>query len=73
MIVLLWTDILLWLLVISMFFAVRYIRTQDHLMEPWKRVMKSKIARGSLMVLSVYLIVVMRDSMHFRPQLEGGE
>lgn len=68
---LLWTDLLIWLLVAVITVGVSYTRKRPHLLEPWKRVGRSRLAMGSLVVLLVYVAVGLLDSIHYRPALES--
>ncbi len=69
----LWTDMLIWLLVAVIFFGVSHTRKHPHLLEPWHRVAKSRLAMGSLVVLLVYVVIGLMDSIHYRPAMEQGE
>ncbi|MBT3348056.1 MAG: ABC transporter permease [Thiotrichales bacterium] len=66
----LWTDILIWFLVAVIFFGVSYTRRRPHLLQPWRRVSKSRLAMWSLAVLMVYVVIGLLDSIHFRYSLE---
>ena len=71
----LWTDRLVYLLVIMSFFLVGYIRHREHLLGPWSRVFRRRLAMIAAVVLSAYVIVGLLDSIHFRsplPQQEDG-
>lgn len=71
----LWTDLLVYLLVIMAFLLVGYIRHRDHLRAPWARVFRRRLAMGAAVVLAAYVIVGLLDSVHFRaplPEQEGG-
>lgn len=68
---LLWTDLLIWLLVMVITLGVLYTRRHPHLMEPWRRVGRSRLAMGSLVVLLVYVVIGLLDSIHYRPALEA--
>ncbi len=70
---LLWTDLLIWLLVAVILFGVSYTRRRPHLLEPWYRVARSRLAMGSLVVLLVYVVIGLLDSIHYRPALEQSE
>lgn len=64
--VILWTDILIYILLATVVASVIYIRNRSYLLTPWKRVFQSKRAVISAMLLSVYVIVGLLDSVHFR-------
>ena len=69
-IVILWTDALLWLLVLAIALYGWHCRRQAHLAAPWARVFRSPAGVGSMVVLACYLAVGLADSMHFRQQLD---
>ena len=69
--VLLWTDILIWLLVaISSLFAW-YTVQHEHLSAPWRRVARSRTAMSALVVLAAYILVGLLDSVHFHPRIDN--
>ena len=69
--VLLWTDILIWLLVaISVLFAW-YTVKHEHLRAPWRRVAHSRTAMSALVILAAYILVGLIDSVHFHPRIEN--
>lgn len=65
----LWTDRLLFLLVIMAGFLVAYIRRKEHLRGPWMQVLRRPMAMGAMVVLSAYVLVGVLDSIHFRQSL----
>jgi peptide/nickel transport system permease protein len=69
--VFLWTDILIWLLVVVAILGARYSARQPHLRRPWQRVMRSPMAMGSALILLLFLLVALLDSLHYRPALDG--
>jgi peptide/nickel transport system permease protein len=68
--VLLATDVLLWLLVGVAAAYAWYCSRQEHLARPWARVFRNPAAVGSAVVLALYLLVALADSLHYRPALE---
>lgn len=71
----LWTDRLVYLLIVMCFFLVGYIRHREHLRGPWSRVFRRRLAMGAVVVLVSYVIVGLLDSVHFRtplPEREDG-
>jgi peptide/nickel transport system permease protein len=67
--VMLWTDALIFvLLAVILMFAV-YVRRQAHLRAPWRGVMHSPTGLVSVMVLAVFVVVGLLDSIHYRPAL----
>ena len=69
MVELLWTDILIFLLLAAVIGFVLFARRREHLRAPWRQVGRSGVAMASLVVLSVYVLIGLLDSMHYRPSL----
>jgi peptide/nickel transport system permease protein len=71
--VLLWTDILYFLLLaVAAIFAV-YASKHEHLRVPWRAVARNHLGMGAAVFLSAYLVVGTLDSMHFYPSVGSGE
>ncbi|MBE0439439.1 MAG: ABC transporter permease [Gammaproteobacteria bacterium] len=68
--VILWTDSLIYLLLAVVVASVFYVRQRPHLITPWQAVIKRKRGMISIMILLVYVIVGLLDSIHFRAALE---
>lgn len=69
--VILWTDALVFILVLfSIFFGV-YAAGKEHLRGPWRLVVRSRVGVSTLVILSFYVIVGLLDSVHFYPLLPG--
>ncbi len=63
----LWTDLLIYLLlVIAMLFAA-YASQHEHLRSPWLRVRHSRLGMMSVVILLAYVAIGLLDSVHFRP------
>ncbi len=71
--VLLWTDMLIYVLVAAIAGFVVYARSREHLRDPWRQVMRSRLGVASLVVLLFYVAVGLLDSVHFRAELERTE
>lgn len=69
--VLLWTDgaFLLVLLITAGFLA--YARRSEHFIRPWRSATSSHSARISLVILLVFLMVGLADSLHFQSKSQG--
>ncbi len=67
--VLLWTDALLFLLLLAIVFAVFYARGKEHLAAPWRQVMRSRMGVASMLVLLIYVCIGLLDSIHYRQAL----
>ena len=69
--VLLWTDILIYVLILVVgSFAVQVWR-KEHLRAPWHHVSQRPLAMAAAVVLSVYVIIGVLDSIHFREPLDN--
>ncbi|MBI4937557.1 MAG: ABC transporter permease [Nitrosomonadales bacterium] len=68
-IVILWTDAMIFLLLAVAIASAWYIRKRPHLMLPWQRVAKSAAGMVSLLLLSLFLLVGLLDSLHYRAAL----
>jgi peptide/nickel transport system permease protein len=67
--VILWTDALIFLLIAVGLISAWWIRRHPHLMLPWQRVARSAVGMVSLLVLSLFIIVGVLDSLHYRAEL----
>ena len=67
------TDVLLWLLVAAALVYFLYCRRHAHLAAPWRRVLQSRAALASLVVLALFALVGLLDSLHFRPRIAGSD
>ncbi len=74
--VILWSDALVFLLIAACSVGAWHIRTREYLLLPWRRVARSRVAMVSLLVLSLFLIIGLLDTLHYRvvlPQANGVE
>ena len=72
----LWSDGLVFILLAAFVVSVWYVRRHEHLLLPWRRVGQSTTATVSLLVLSLFVIVGLLDSLHYRaalPETNAGE
>ena len=69
--VFLWTDVALWALLISLIAYGLRIRSQPHLRGPWVRVLRDPVAVSASVVMALFLLLTMVDSVHFRYALPG--
>ena len=67
--VVLWTDWLVYLLVLVVGATTVYVRGREHLRAPWRRVAQSVSGMIGLVVLLVFVAAGLIDSLHFRPRL----
>ena len=64
--VILWTDALIYLLLAAVAGLVWHIRRHEHLRAPWWRVAQTPAAMSALVVLAVFILIGLLDSVHFR-------
>lgn len=69
----LWTDRLIFVLVVGVMLLMAYIRTREHLRQPWLQVFRQRRAMVALVVLCSFVIVGLLDSIHFRKPLSATE
>src|SRR3989304_1286772 len=67
----LWTDWLIFLLVIAAIAFALYARGHEHLRAPWRQIIRRRLAMSSLVILSVYIGIGLLDSIHFRLPIES--
>jgi peptide/nickel transport system permease protein len=67
--VILWTDALIFLLIAVGIASAWWIRHRPHLMLPWQRVARSSVGMVSLLVLSLFILVGVLDTLHYRAAL----
>lgn len=70
--VILWTDALIYLLVMVALVFVWYVRRNEHMLVPWRRVGHSASGMASLTVLVFFMSIGLLDTVHFRPAIENG-
>lgn len=64
-----WTDDLIFTLVAVLVILISYIRNKEHLLAPWRKVFRRKLAMISLVVIAIYVSLGLLDSIHFRKPL----
>jgi peptide/nickel transport system permease protein len=67
--VLLWTDMLIFALLAGVLALVWFIRRQEHLRAPWRLVAQRPMAMGAALVLGVFVVIGLLDSLHYREKL----
>ncbi|MFM2120445.1 MAG: hypothetical protein RL722_1913 [Pseudomonadota bacterium] len=68
-IVLLWTDLVLYLMLAALLAYVWRIRVDDNLRASWRKVLRDPAAMSAGLVLLFFALVTLADSLHFRPVL----
>jgi peptide/nickel transport system permease protein len=69
--VFLWTDLFLWLIVLATAIYIGHVLKTTNLRGNWKRVFDSAPAMSSAIVLLVFLVFGLADSIHFRARLDA--
>ncbi|MCL5059595.1 MAG: ABC transporter permease [Candidatus Thermoplasmatota archaeon] len=67
--VILWTDALIFALLAAAGVLVWFIRRQEHLLAPWRAVAQRPMAMGAALVLGVFVVIGLLDSLHYRERL----
>ncbi len=67
--VILWTDALIFLLLAAVLALVWFIRRHEHLKAPWQKVAQRPMATGAALVLAVFVVIGLLDSLHYRERL----
>ncbi len=72
--VLLWTDVSIWLLAVALVVYALYVRSRPDLSTTWHKVFAASPALAAFVVLLLCLLLTLADSVHFRsvlPQVAG--
>lgn len=70
-IVVLWSDVLIWLLVAAGVGVGFLIANNPPLLAAWRRVGASRVGMASATVLLAFILIGLLDSLHYRAQLES--
>ncbi|MDO9424005.1 MAG: ABC transporter permease [Methylobacter sp.] len=65
--VVLWTDALIYLLIVVMLALGIYLRGKEHIQRPLQQIGRSKIGMVSLVVLLFFVLIGLLDSVHYVP------
>lgn len=68
--VVLWTDRMIYILVLAIVVFAHQARHKEHLRAPWRHVARRPLAMSSLIILLFYVTVGLMDSVHFRQALQ---
>lgn len=71
--VLLWTDLALWLMAAAVVAYALRVRAQANLRATWRRVLRDPIAASAGVVMALFLLVTLVDSVHLRHALPTAE
>jgi peptide/nickel transport system permease protein len=69
----LWTDWLIYLLLVVTVVFILVVRRYEHLRAPWRKVFENTSGMISLTVLLVFVAIGLLDSVHFRVRLPATE
>ena len=67
--VILWTDSMIFLLLGVALAGAWWIKQRPHLLLPWQRLFKLRVGMVSLLVLSLFVVIGLLDSLHYRVAL----
>jgi len=70
-IVVLWSDVLIWLLVAAGLGVGLLIARNPPLLAAWRRVGANRVGMASATVLLAFILIGLLDSLHYRVQLDG--
>ena len=70
-IVVLWSDVLIWLLVAAGLGVGLLIARNRPLLAAWRRVGANRVGMASATVLLAFILIGLLDSLHYRVQLDG--
>jgi peptide/nickel transport system permease protein len=69
--VILWSDALLFLLVVAVIGLTLWARREDNLRAAWGRVLRNGVAMSAATVLAAFVVIGLLDTLHYRARLEG--
>jgi peptide/nickel transport system permease protein len=69
----LWTDILVYILVTAIAAFGIYASNKEHLRDPWRQVLASRIGMPALVLLLFYVAIGLSDSVHFQEPIDIGK
>jgi peptide/nickel transport system permease protein len=67
--VILWTDALTYLLLLSIIIFIIFARRYEPLRAPWREVTRRRLGMAALVVVSAYASIALLDSIHFQSRL----
>ncbi len=71
--VILWTDALIYVLMLVIVAFTIYVIRHEHLRAPWRQVFTRPLAMVAFVLLLSYVVVGFLDSIHYRPALAPSE
>jgi peptide/nickel transport system permease protein len=70
--IILWTDALIFILILIMLGLAFYLRGKDHIKRPLQKISRSKVGMVSLVILIAFILIGLLDSVHFKPANDKG-
>jgi peptide/nickel transport system permease protein len=67
--VILWTDALIYLLLVAVALLAWHVRRHEHLAAPWRKVARSPSGLAAATVLAFFVAIGIADSIHYRPSV----
>ncbi|MEQ8939428.1 MAG: ABC transporter permease, partial [Gammaproteobacteria bacterium] len=64
------TDAFIFLLLAMVVGFIFYARRHEHLRAPWREVARRPLAMSAAVILLIYILIGLLDSLHFHPKLE---
>ncbi|MDZ7753055.1 MAG: ABC transporter permease [Gammaproteobacteria bacterium] len=71
--VILWTDALVYLLVVVALLGAWQVRRSPHVLDNWRRVARAPLGMAAIVVLGVYVVIGLADSVHYRAAAADGQ
>ena len=71
--VVLWTDVALWTMVVALGAYVLHVRRHPNLRATWQKVAHDRAALCAGVVLALFVVVTLVDSVHFRRELPASD
>jgi len=69
----LWTDWLVYILLIAIGVFVFHARKHEHLRAPWRHILRRRLAMSSCIILLAFATIGLLDSVHFRQAVDVRE
>ena len=65
--IILWTDALIYILILVIAILFFSLRGKEHFVRPWKKISHNRTAMASLVFLAFFIVIGLLDSIHFKP------
>ena len=67
--IVLWSDILIFLLVLTLVGLFTYLKPSSETQANWRKVFESRLGCCTFMILCLYIFIALLDSLHFQKPL----